>query len=32
MNLLLQAYERRDERITPLTRSVEEIRNTWELL
>jgi hypothetical protein len=32
MNLLLQACERGDERITPLTRSVEEIRNTWELL
>jgi hypothetical protein len=32
MNLLLQVYERGDERIAPLTRSVEEIRNTWELL
>lgn len=31
INLLLQAYERGDERIAPLTRSVEEIRNTWEL-
>jgi len=31
MGLLLQAYERGDERSAPLTRSVEEIRNTWEL-
>jgi hypothetical protein len=31
MNLLLRAYERGDERIAPLIRSVEEIRNTWEL-
>ncbi len=31
MNLLLQAYERGDERVAPLIRSVEEIRNTWEL-
>jgi hypothetical protein len=31
INLLLQTYERGEERIAPLIRSVEEIRNTWEL-
>lgn len=31
MNLLIEVCEFGQERMGPLTRSVEEIRNTWEL-